>query len=117
VLDHIGKPDIKNGTLDPWREHLQTLSQFPNLHCKISGMVTEADFDNWTTDDLLPYIEHTLECFGIDRVMYGGDWPVVELAATYERWIGTVLDVTSGLSEDEKQKLFYENARNFYRLP
>jgi L-fuconolactonase len=116
VLDHIGKPDIKAGLLDPWREQIKTLASFPNVMCKISGLVTEADMEHWTPANLQPYIDHVLESFGIDRVMFGGDWPVVELASTYERWLATIIAATSSLSEAEKSKLFYENARQFYRL-
>lgn len=118
VLDHIGKPDIKNGLLDPWREQLKTLAGFENVHCKLSGMVTEADLENWTPADLQPYVDHVLECFGIERLMFGGDWPVVRLAkkATYPRWVQTALDAVIGLSDAEKDKLFYENAQAFYRL-
>ncbi len=116
VLDHIGKPDIKNGVLDPWRDQIRTLASFSNVMCKISGLVTEADTQNWTPADLQPYIDHTLEVFGIDRLMYGGDWSVVELASTYERWIETAMAAAASLSDAEKHKLFYENARKFYRL-
>lgn len=116
VLDHIGKPDIAAALLDPWREQIKILASFDNVQCKISGMVTEADMENWTPDDLQPYIDHVLECFGIDHVMYGGDWPVVTLAARYERWMQTALDAVIGLSDAEKDKLFYDNAKAFYRL-
>jgi L-fuconolactonase len=116
VLDHIGKPSIISGLLDPWREHIKTLAGFDNVQCKISGMVTEADMQNWTPQQLQPYIDHVLECFGIGRVMYGGDYPVVELATYYARWVQTVLDAVIGLSDDEKDKLFYNNAQAFYRL-
>jgi L-fuconolactonase len=116
VLDHIGKPDIKSGLLDPWREQIKTLAGFPNVMCKISGMVTEADHQHWTAHDLQPYIAHVLSVFGIDRVMFGGDYPVVELASTYPRWIETVMAATSALPDADKRKLFYENAHKFYRL-
>ena len=116
VLDHIGKPDIASGLLDPWREDIKKLAAFDNVQCKISGLVTEADIDNWTPVELQPYIDHVLDCFGIDRVMYGGDYPVVELAAYYARWVQTALDAVIGLSDNEKDKLFYDNANAFYRL-
>jgi len=116
VLDHIGKPAIRDGLLDPWRQHIRTLAQFPNVRCKISGLVTEAA-PKWIVDQLQPYIDHVIETFGIDRVMYGGDWPVVLLASSYERWIETALSATKSLTDSERQKLFSDNAKAFYRLP
>ncbi len=85
VLDHIGKPAIKAGIADPWRQHLKELAAFPNVHCKISGVTTEADHKNWTREQIKPYIAHAIDTFGFERVMYGGDWHVLELAGTYPR--------------------------------
>jgi L-fuconolactonase len=116
VLDHLGKPDIKNGMLDPWRKEMAELAALPNVACKISGLVTEADFEHWKPADLHPYIDHTLQVFGIDRVMYGSDSPVVTLAATYSQWIETLLEATQSLSEMEREKLFSRNGAKFYRL-
>ena len=116
ILDHIGKPDIKNGLLDPWRAEIKTLSEFPNVWCKISGLVTEADHEHWTREQLKPYIDHVIECFGFDRVMYGGDWPVAYQATEYPRWVETLLWAVEGSSEDEIRKLFHDNAAAFYRL-
>ena len=83
VLDHIAKPGIKAGLLDPWREHLREMAALPNVVCKLSGVTTEADHKAWTRDELRPYIDHVIECFGPDRILYGGDWPVSELAGSY----------------------------------
>jgi L-fuconolactonase len=116
VLDHLGKPAIKAGRLDPWREEIKALASFPNVFCKISGAVTEADLQNWTPTDLQPYLDHAIEVFGLDRVMYGGDWPVSLLATTYPAWLETLDAATAQLSAAEKEKLFYQNARTFYRL-
>lgn len=116
VLDHIGKPDIKAGLIDPWRDEIRELASFPNVMCKVSGVTTEADKERWTTADVRPYIEHILEQFGEDRVMFGGDWPVVLMASPYRRWAETVDEVTAGLSDAAKRKLWNENARTFYRL-
>jgi L-fuconolactonase len=116
VLDHIGKPDIRNGVLDPWRDEIRQLAALPNVMCKVSGMVTEAAPDTWTTDDLAPYVEHVLASFGEDRVMFGGDWPVVLMASPYRRWVDALDQLTSGLSDGAKRKLWNENARRFYRL-
>ena len=116
VLDHIGKPAIKAGLVDPWRQHLKELAALPNVHCKISGVATEADHRNWTREQLKPYIAHAIETFGFDRVMYGGDWHVLELAATYPQWVEIVDGVVDGTTREEKRKLFRDNAIDFYRL-
>src|SRR5262245_45690482 len=116
ILDHIGKPDIAAGQLDPWRAQIAELAAFPNVICKISGMVTEADMQRWTADDLRPYVEHVLASFGEDRVAYGGDWPVAYQASPYPRWVETLDRLTAGLSAVAKRKLWRENARRFYRL-
>ena len=116
ILDHIGKPDIKNQLFDPWKQEIETLAAFPNVHCKISGLVTEADLETWTPADLQPYIEHVIGCFGFDRVIYGSDWPVSTQASDYPRWVQTLKDAVSDCSSDEQQNLFRDNAIQFYRL-
>ncbi|MCY4538940.1 MAG: amidohydrolase family protein [Chloroflexi bacterium] len=116
ILDHIGKPDIKNKLMDPWRAEIKTLSEFPNVWCKISGLVTEADHQDWTREQLQPYIDHVIACFGFDRVMYGGDWPVAYQATEYPRWVETLAWAVEGCSEEELKKLFRDNALAFYRL-
>ena len=116
VLDHIGKPDIKNGLLDPWRAEIKTLSDLPNVWCKISGLVTEADHQHWTREQLKPYIDHVIDCFGFDRVMFGGDWPVACQATAYPRWVETLVWAVQGCSQAELKQLFYDNAAGFYLL-
>src|SRR6266545_1382855 len=116
ILDHIAKPDIKNGLLDPWRDQMRALAALPNVVCKVSGLVTEADHQHWTTDDLAPYVAHVLAVFGEDRVVFGGDWPVVLLASSYARWVETLDTLTAHLSLSARHKLWAENARRFYRL-
>ncbi len=116
ILDHIGKPDIRNRLLEPWKSHLKTLSRMANVWCKISGLVTEANHRNWTREDLKPYIDHVLECFTFDRVMYGGDWPVAVQATAYPRWVETLEWAVRGCSQQQLRKLFRENAVRFYRL-
>lgn len=116
VLDHIGKPGVKDGTMDPWRDHMRELAAHPNIMCKISGVATEADHDNWTPEQLRPYIDHAIETFGFDRVMFGGDWPVATLAVDYPRWVAIVEDAVAGCAPDEVANLFRDNARRFYRL-
>ena len=117
VLDHIGKPPIKAGELDPWRGDLRAMADLPNVCCKISGVITEADHDNWTRAQLRPYLDHAIEAFGIDRVMFGSDWPVSELTHRYEEWVDIVEWTMSGSAESEMRKLFRDNAISFYRLP
>ncbi len=116
ILDHIGKPDIKNQLFEPWRQEIKVLADFPNVHCKVSGVVTEADHDNWTLDNVKPYIDHIIECFGFDRVIYGSDWPVSTLATEYSRWVQTLKEVVAGCTPEEMKKLFRDNAIRFYRL-
>lgn len=116
VLDHIGKPDIKGGRLDPWRAELRELARMENVWCKLSGLATEADFATWTAADLRPYIDHVMECFGFDRVMFGGDWPVSTQASDYPRWVATLDDALRGCSDAELRKVYVSNAEEFYRV-
>jgi L-fuconolactonase len=116
IMDHIAKPDIKGGRLDPWRAELRELAQLPNVCCKLSGLVTEADLQKWTAADLRPYIDHVMDCFGFDRVIFGGDWPVATQATDYPRWVATVDDALKGCSPDELHKLYVRNAEVFYRV-
>lgn len=117
IIDHIAKPDIRNQVMEPWRAHLKTLAAFPNVWCKLSGLVTEADHHRWTKEQLKPYIDHVVACFGFERLMYGGDWPVALQATDYPRWVETLLWAVKGASETELKRLFHDNAITFYRLP
>ena len=116
MMDHIGKPDIKNEVFQPWAREIETLSKFPNVFCKVSGVATSADFETWKPRDLKPYIDHIIGCFGFDRVVYGGDWPVSTQAIDYPQWVETLAWAVDGCSESEMKKLFRENAIRFYRL-
>lgn len=116
VLDHIGKPAIREGRLDPWRDDIAAMAALPNVWCKISGVVTEADHAAWTEQEVVPYIHHALECFGWDRVMFGGDWPVSTLATTYERWVAVVDRASAGAAGSQRRRLWRDNAVAFYRL-
>lgn len=116
ILDHLGKPDVKEHLLDPWREQIRELAALSNVACKMSGLVTEADLSAWQPDDLAPYLLHVLEVFGEDRVTFGGDWPVVLLASPYARWVETLQALTASMTETAKRKLWNENARRLYRL-
>lgn len=117
ILDHIAKPDIKGTLREPWKRHIRELAGFENVSCKISGLVTEADHQAWKKEDLKPYIEHVIGAFGFNRVMYGGDWPVVTLAASYREWFSALEWSLSGCSSDELRNLFKKNAEKIYRIP
>jgi L-fuconolactonase len=116
LCDHIGKPFIKEKVMEPWAGYLRDLAALPNTWCKMSGLVNEADWDAWTPADLRPYMDHVIDSFGFDRVLFGGDWPVCTLASTYRQWIDTLWDALGACSEDEKKKLLRDNAETFYRL-
>jgi len=116
VLDHAGKPGIAGGLLDPWRATIAELGRLPNVVCKLSGLVTEADPVAFRLDDLRPYAEHVLACFGPERVLFGSDWPVLKLAATYERWLDMALSLLAPLSESERHAVLAGNASRVYRL-
>ncbi len=116
VLDHCGNPQVKEQVFDPWRQHIQEASKLPNVVCKVSGILANADVENWTPEDLRPYVEHVIECFGWDRVMFGSDWPVCTLAASLRKWVETLTLLTRDAGEANQQKLFYKNAARVYRL-
>jgi L-fuconolactonase len=116
VLDHLGKPDVRHRIIKPWREHVKALSDLPNVWCKLSGLATEADHEAWKPDDLKPYLDKALECFGFDRVMFGGDWPVATQATGYSRWVETLQWAVAGCGDGNLRKLFRDNAVSFYRL-
>ncbi len=116
VVDHIAKPGIRVGLREPWQTQIRELAAEPNVVCKISGVVTEADHALWTYDQVAPYVAHAIDCFGFGRVMFGGDWPVSELATRYRRWVETVDQVTAGTSDADLCKLYRDVAIDFYRL-
>lgn len=116
VLDHLGKPPIASGALEPWAGWIRELAAEPNVVCKLSGMVTEADLDSWTVADLRPYTEIAMEAFGAERMMFGSDWPVCNLAATYTEVLDAAILLTSGLSETERAAVFGGTATRVYRL-
>jgi L-fuconolactonase len=116
VLDHLGKPDVKAGGIEPWRAQIAELAEQPNVVCKVSGLVTEADHAHWTPAELEPYVAAVLAAFGEDRVLFGGDWPVVTMAASYRRWVSVLGELTAMLSPSARQKLWADNARRVYRL-
>jgi len=116
VIDHLAKPDIKNRSFDEWVARMKQLSRHPNVHVKLSGMVTEADWNDWKKDDFTPYLETCLELFGADRLMIGSDWPVCLLAAEYEEVIGIVEEFANGLSQTEYDAIMGNTAKKFYNL-
>ncbi|MEU6769611.1 amidohydrolase family protein [Streptomyces sp. NPDC046853] len=116
VLDHAGKPPIASGTLEPWAADIRSLAALPNTVCKLSGLVTEADPGTWTVDDLRPYADTVLEAFGPDRLMFGSDWPVCTLAATYAEVVDAARELTGSLSESERTAVFAGTATRVYRL-
>ncbi len=116
VLDHIAKPRIKANEIEPWAKNLKELAKRENVSCKISGMVTEADYKNWTEEQLQPYFDTVLEAFGPKRLLYGSDWPVCLVATHYKEWLQLVKKVISKLSNDEQELIFYKNAEKVYQL-
>ena len=116
ILDHCGVPQVKERVLDPWRAGISEIAKFPNIACKISGVVAYADPAKWTADDLRPYIEHVIESFGWDRIMFGSDWPVCTLSASYAQWVDALREVTATASPENQRKLFHDNAMRIYRL-
>lgn len=117
VIDHLAKPEIAKGITEPWKQRITEIAQYPNIYCKISGMVTEADHQSWRQEDFTPYVHHIVDVFGPDRIMYGSDWPVCLLAATYKD-VHDLCEATlpTHLTADERENIFGNNASNFYKL-
>jgi L-fuconolactonase len=115
-LDHIAKPDIRNGEFDRWASFIEQLAHSPNVYCKISGMVTEADWKQWKIDDFKRYIDHAVSVFGKQRIVFGSDWPVSLLAATYEQVIEVVEANLVGFTRAELDAFWGGNAVEFYGL-
>ncbi|HEU5077831.1 MAG TPA: amidohydrolase [Opitutaceae bacterium] len=116
ILDHVGVPDVKERQLDPWRENLARIATYPNVHCKISGLVAYADPARWTVDDLRPFVEHAIARFGFARVVWGGDWPVCTLSASLRQWVEATHQLFAKASEDERSALYHRNAEALYRV-
>jgi len=123
VLDHCGNPNLRSDAevteFERWREGLSEISAFPNVVCKVSGIVVNTDLTGparWNEETLRPAVEHVIACFGWDRVMFGSDWPVCTLAASFKEWAETLISLTRNAGEGNQQKLFYDNAVRVYRL-
>jgi L-fuconolactonase len=116
VIDHIAKPNIKEKKIEAWRTDIAELAKFPNVVCKISGLVTEADWNSWEEEDFIPYLNIVVESFGVDRIMFGSDWPVCLLGGSYSEVLSIVEDYFSSFSKSEQEKFFGLNAVEFYNL-
>lgn len=117
VIDHISKPEIRGRRLEPWKRLIAQAAQNRNLYCKLSGIITEADHLLWSAEDLRPYIEHIVDCFGWGRVIFGSDWPVCLLAGSYDQVVQALIDILGRrMDEDAERKLFGGNAACFYKL-
>ncbi len=116
VLDHLSKPLIKDRKRSPWDAEIRRLAAFPNVYCKVSGMVTQADWKSWKPEDFTPYLDVVFESFGTDRIMIGSDWPVCTLAGSYQDVMQIAADYVERLSSDEKSKVWNENAKRFYGI-
>ena len=116
VVDHIAKPRIRDGEISPWRENIAELARRQNVYCKLSGMVTEANWQTWRPGDFQPYFDTVLEAFGPARLMFGSDWPVLLLAGTYRKWREVVSGMISALSPSERDRIMGGTAEEAYRL-
>lgn len=116
ILDHCGNGEVRAGDRTPWKRGMAELGKRANLVCKVSGVVASAEKGKWTADDLAPLVDHTVECFGWDRVMFGGDWPVCTVSATYRQWLDALKEIVQDRRPDERQRLFHDNAATFYGL-
>jgi L-fuconolactonase len=116
ILDHLGKPAIKNKEYKEWKSEIKILAANPNMYCKLSGMTTEADLKNWTYNDLYPYMEIAAEYFGIDRMCFGSDWPVCLAAGSFATTYSVVDQFCAQLKQEEKDKIFGQNTKDFYKL-
>jgi len=116
ILDHCGNMNVQAKDRTQWQRDMERLGGVKNVVCKVSGIVASARPEKWTADDLAPIINHTLSCFGPDRVMFGGDWPVCTLASTYRQWVQALQSIVRQRPAEEQRKLFHDNAARFYGL-
>ena len=116
VLDHIGKPKISYNLLEPWKSLIFEIAQYPDVYCKVSGMVTEADWNNWQKEDFLPYLDTIFDAFGPEKIMFGSDWPVCTVAASYKKVVEIVLDYIKQFSSEDQNKIMGANTSKVYNL-
>lgn len=116
VIDHLAKPHIRTGRIEEWKKDMEAIARYPNVYCKLSGLVTEADWKSWQMEDIAPYLDVVVHAFGTDRVMFGSDWPVCLTAASYSEVVGLIDNYFSSFSRQEKEKVYGLNAIGFYKL-
>lgn len=116
VLDHLGKPDIAHNKLEEFKKNIGAFAALPNVIAKVSGLITEADWQNWNTETLKPYIIAAIDAFGFDRLIYGGDWPVALLAGSYSEWLKSLLEILQDYKDEDVNKMLYSKAIKFYKL-
>lgn len=116
VIDHIAKPYIKAGLIDGWKKDIQNIAQYKNVYCKISGLVTEADYQHWKQADFVPYLDVVVEAFGTNRIMFGSDWPVCLVVSSYTEMLNISKDYFQSFSSTEQADFFGNNAKKFYKI-
>jgi L-fuconolactonase len=116
VIDHMAKPPIARREFRDWANQLRPIAAFKNVYCKLSGLVTEASWSDWKVHDLRPYVDHVLDLFGPERMMFGSDYPVCLLAASYERVLHSFFELLKELNDADRNRIFAQNAIDFYRL-
>jgi L-fuconolactonase len=116
ILDHLGKPDIKNGEIKKWKESIRILAQNPKMFCKLSGIITEADWKRWRYEDVYPYLEIAAENFGVDRICFGSDWPVCLVAGSYRQVLEIVFKFLKQVNQEDGEKILSGNISKFYNL-
>lgn len=116
VIDHIAKPDIKSGDIFSWKKGIEEISKYENVSCKISGMVTEANWNSWKPEDLKPYLDVIFDNFSVDNLMFGSDWPVLNVASDYTEVVKTLQDYIAKLSIGDQSKIWFKNTSSFYNL-
>ena len=116
ALDHCAKPDIKNKSIDVWKAGIKELAQHPNVCCKVSGLFTETNWKDWSAGDFYPYLDVVFDCFGINRLLFGSDWPVLLLSGIYVQWKSLLEKYMEQFDEDSREKVFGKNAIEFYKL-
>ncbi len=116
VIDHCAKPDVAHKKIDEWKVLMQEMAKHPNIYCKLSGLFTEANWKEWSPGDFYPYLDVVFESFGVDRLMYGSDWPVILLSGIYVQWKSLLEKYMENFEEEDRLKIFGENAREFYRI-
>jgi L-fuconolactonase len=116
VIDHCAKPDVKNNNVNDWKKDMMEMATYPNVYCKLSGLLTEVNWNEWTDTDFNPYLDTVFEMYGTDRLLFGSDWPVLNLSGTYRQWKFLLEKYMENHTENDRQKVFGINAAQFYNL-